>query len=115
MKQPIIIKSKLILKPYICLNLFGLLLARDKSLINKYVINHELIHTQQQKELLFIPFYILYILEWLIRLVQYRKQHEAYMNISFEREAYKYGHDLSYLAKRKPYSWTKFLRKKEYC
>lgn len=109
MKRPIIIKSNLILKPYICMNLFGLLLARDKLLIDKYVVNHERIHTQQQKELLFIPFYILYVLEWLFRLFQYKQQHNAYMNISFEREAYKYGHDLTYLSKRKPYSWIKFL------
>ena len=95
------------------MNLFGLLLARDKSLIDRFVLNHESIHTKQQKELLFIPFYILYILEWLFRLLQYRNQHEAYMNISFEREAYKYGHDLSYLSKRKAYSWIKFLKSDE--
>lgn len=91
------------------MNLFGLLIVRDKSLIDQYVLNHERIHTQQEKELLFIFFYIFYILEWLFRLVQYRNQHKAYLNISFEREAYKYGHDLSYLSKRKPYSWTNFL------
>lgn len=95
------------------MNLFGLLLARDKSLIDKYVVNHERIHTQQQKELFFIPFYTLYVFEWLFRLLQYRKQHEAYLNISFEREAYKHGHDLSYLSKRKPYSWTKFIKLNE--
>ena len=92
------------------MNFFGLLLARDKSLIDKYVVNHERIHTRQQKELLFIPFYFLYIIEWLFRLIQYRNQHEAYMNISFEREAYKYGHDLSYLSKRRHFSWLKYLK-----
>lgn len=111
MKMPIVIKSKLIRKPYICMNLFGLLLARDKSLIDKYVVNHEQIHTKQERELLYFPFYILYILEWLFRLVQYRNQRDAYLNISFEREAYEFGHDLSYLLRRKPYSWIKFLKK----
>ena len=109
MRKPIIIKSKLVPK-HTCVNLFGTFWTRDKSWIDQYVINHERIHTQQQKELLFIPFYILYILEWLFRLIQYRNQHEAYMNISFEREAYKYGHDLTYLSQRKPYSWIKFMR-----
>ena len=112
MRRSIIIKSKLVPK-HICVNLFGTFWTRDTSWIDKHVINHERIHTQQQKELLFIPFYILYILEWLFRLLQYRKQHEAYMNISFEREAYKNGHDLNYLSKRKPYSWTKFLIKSQ--
>ena len=94
---------------HICLNLFGTFWTRDKSWIDKYVVNHERIHTRQQKELLFIPFYLIYILEWLVRLVQYRNQEKAYMNISFEREAYKYGHDLKYLEQRKPYAWIKFL------
>ncbi len=94
----------------ICVNLFGTFWARDTSWIDKYVINHERIHTAQQRELLFIPFYILYIIEWLFRLLQYRNRKAAYMNISFEREAYANGHNLSYLPHRKPYSWTKYIR-----
>ncbi|MCH5239410.1 MAG: hypothetical protein J1F38_04245 [Muribaculaceae bacterium] len=109
MRKSIIIKSKLIPK-HTCVNLFGTLWTRDKSWIDKYVVNHEHIHTRQQKELLFVPFYILYIVEWIFRLMQYRNQHDAYLNISFEREAYKHGHDLSYLPRRKPYSWIKFIK-----
>ena len=108
MKNPIIIKSFLIPK-HTCVNLFGTYWTRDKSWIDKYVVNHERIHTRQQKELLFIPFYIFYILEWLLRLLQYRNQNKAYMNISFEREAYRYGHDLEYLQRRKAFSWVKFI------
>lgn len=67
----------------ICVNLFGTFWARDTSWIDKYVINHERIHTAQQREFLFIPFYIIYIVEWLFRLIQYRNRHDAYMNISF--------------------------------
>lgn len=93
-----------------CLNLFGTFWSRETDWIDKYVINHERIHTAQQKELLFIPFYVLYGIEWLFRFIQYRNQHQAYMNISFEREAYKYGNDLNYLKTRKPYSWIRFLK-----
>lgn len=88
----------------ICLNLFGFYLTQDKSWIDKYVINHELIHTAQQKELLYIPFYIIYIIECLIRFCQYGSWKKAYMNISFEKEAYKNGNDLDYLKSRKLYS-----------
>lgn len=109
--KPIIVKSKLVPKRT-CVNLFGTFWTQDKSWIDKYVVNHERIHTRQQLELLFIPFYILYILEWLFRLVQYRKHHEAYMNISFEREAYANGHNLGYLPKRKVFAWVNYLRKK---
>lgn len=90
-----------------CINLFGTVWARDISWINDKVINHERIHTAQQRELLFLPFYILYLLEWLYRLLQHRDWKKAYYAISFEREAYRHGGDLSYLRHRRPYSWIK--------
>lgn len=98
-----IIKTNLAPKGF-CLNFFGLLLTRDKSWIDKYVVNHERIHTAQQKEMLWIPFYIAYIIEWLIKLIKYRNSHRAYMDISFEREAYTHGHDLTYLTHRKHFA-----------
>lgn len=101
-----IIKSKLIPKG-ICMNLFGTFWARDPSWIDKYVINHEKIHTAQQRELLFIPFYIFYLIEWCIKCFKYRSGKQAYYNLSFEREAYTHGHDLSYLKNRKHYAWLK--------
>lgn len=94
----------------ICINIFGTYWARDVSWIDKYVINHERIHTEQQKELLFIPFYLLYVLEWFFRLAQYRNWNDAYMNISFERETYSNGHNLKYLQNRKHYVWLKYFR-----
>ncbi|MDE6023054.1 MAG: hypothetical protein K2G13_06085 [Muribaculaceae bacterium] len=108
MKKPLIIKSKIMPKGY-CLNLFGMLFTRDKSWIDQDVINHERIHNAQQPELLFIPFYILYILEWLVRLLQYRNWNKAYTNISFEREAYTNGHNHSYLPARRHYAFLKYL------
>lgn len=92
-----------------CLNLFGTYWTRDKGWIDRYVINHERIHNAQMLEMLVIPFYIVYVLEWLVRLVQYRSWHKAYMNISFEREAYKNGRDLTYLPARRHYAWVKYL------
>lgn len=106
-----IIKCKLMPKD-ICLNLFGTFWVRDPSWVDKYVINHERIHTAQERELLFIPFYIIYLLEWLVRCIQYRNSDKAYYNISFEREAYTHGNDLTYLKNRKLYSWVKFIKKK---
>ena len=74
------------------------------------IINHESIHIAQQGELLVIPFYVLYILEWFIKLFFYGSR--AYYNISFEREAYKNELDLTYLSKRKRYSFIKLIFKK---
>ncbi len=104
-----IIKSRLIPDGF-CVNLFGTLWARDPSWIDKYVVNHERIHTAQQRELLFIPFYIFYLIELCVRRLQYHTWHEAYRNISFEREAYTNGHNLSYLSNRKPYSFIRYFK-----
>lgn len=107
-----IIKSRLAPKGF-CVNLFGTLWARDPSWIDRHVINHEKIHTAQQRELLFIPFYILYVLEWVVRLIQYRNWNDAYMNISFEREAYTNGHNLDYLPHRPLFAWLRYLRRRK--
>lgn len=68
---------------------------------DKYLMNHEEIHLQQQKELLVLPFYLLYLGNYIVNLFRYRNHYEAYRNISFEREAYANEHDLDYLKKRK--------------
>lgn len=73
----------------------------------KITVNHESIHFQQALELLVIPFYILYVLEWVLKLPKYGA--EAYYNISFEREAYSNDTDYSYLEKRKRYNWIKLI------
>ena len=104
----LVIKCRLVPKRF-CVNLFGSLWTRDISWIDKYVINHEKIHTAQQRELLFVFFYIIYFLEWLVRLVQYRHWMKAYYNISFEREAYSNADNLTYLQSRRRYAWFRYL------
>ena len=105
----VLVKCPLIPEGF-CLNLFGTLWAKDPSWNDEKIVNHERIHDAQQRELLFIPFYILYIIEWLYRLTIHRDSRKAYYAISFEREAYANGHDLSYLRRRRHYSWTKYLK-----
>lgn len=87
-----------------CINLLNTIWTRDASWIDECVVNHERIHTAQQKELAFVGFYVIYVLEWLLRLAQYRDRDKAYRNISFEREAYAHGNNLSYLKTRKHYA-----------
>ncbi|MDE6237508.1 MAG: hypothetical protein K2M45_06530 [Muribaculaceae bacterium] len=97
-------------KRYYAINLFGIIFAKGKC--SAVTINHEAIHTAQMRELLYIPFYLFYLLEWLIRLVQYRSFYQAYLNISFEREAYAYERDLSYLSSRPRFqSFRRLLRR----
>lgn len=94
--------------PGVCINLFGYMFTYNDDWIDDRVVNHELIHTAQMKELLVIPFYILYIIEWVVKFFIYFSWHKAYRNISFEREAYTHGDDLDYLSHRRPMAWVRF-------
>lgn len=107
----IVIKNKILPlgKKYYAINLMGIIFAKGEC--DKFTLNHERIHTHQMLELLIVPFYIIYLLEWLVRLIQYRSFFKAYLNISFEREAYDNGNNLQYLKIRKPYSFIHYFSK----
>ena len=69
------------------------------------IINHEKIHLRQQLELLIFPFYVLYILNYLINLIRYKKHDLAYRKIIFEQEAYDHETNLNYLKSKSWYGW----------
>lgn len=92
-------------KKYKAINLFGILFARKNAHITDITINHEEIHTEQIKELLYIFFYIWYFLEWLILSIRYLSFHKAYRNIRFEKEAYQNQNNPYYLKNRKRYNY----------
>lgn len=59
------------------------------------------------KELGYLPFYIIYGIEYLINLINYPSAHKAYRAISFEKEAYEHEKDMDYLKNRKHYAeWS---------
>jgi len=82
-------------------------LADKDDKLNSRFVNHEKIHIRQQIEMLVLPFFIWYAIEFLFRWMQYKNRREAYYNISFEREAYQNEKDLGYLKQR---SFWKFLK-----
>lgn len=94
-------------KGFKCINLFGVLFVRKDCYMWERDYNHERIHTAQMRELWYVPFYVLYLLEWVVRLF---KKGNAYRNISFEREAYGNEKDLSYLKYREKFAWRKYLK-----
>lgn len=73
------------------------------------LINHEKIHLRQQAELLVLPFFVWYFMEYLLLLIVYRNHHQAYRNISFEREAYDNETKLNYLSNRPLWSFAKYF------
>lgn len=74
------------------------------------IINHETIHLRQQAEMLIVIFFLWYLVEWLVRSIQYRSFHKGYRNICFEREAYAHENELFYPDERKHYSFFKYLK-----
>lgn len=85
---------------------FGIYLVKS-HLSNQRTIRHEKIHWKQQIEMLILPFYVWYLIEWLIRL--FTNRGNAYRSISFEQEAYKKESNVNYLSDRKHYDWVKYL------
>ena len=94
-----VIYNKIIpFKGYKAIAMWPFIFARKK--LSEIDINHEKIHGKQQLELLIIPFYIIYFIEWIFK---------GYKQISFEKEAYKNQEDMNYLEwRRKPFAmWRK--------
>ena len=129
-----IIRNKYIpFKGFRAINLFGILFVRGNAKIDEVTLNHEAIHSIQIKEvmlafapialciLIFINFwlglvvgvgsyYILYVLEWIVKWIIYKDTHLAYRNTSHEREAYSNEKDFEYLGDRKLFAWIKYIR-----
>ena len=94
-----VVRNNIILfKGYKAINLFGILFCRKD----------EYIHTMQMREMLYIPFYIWYGIEWLIKWVLYRDAHLTYHSISFEKEAFLHEENIEYSKDRKHFTWIKY-------
>ena len=94
-----VIKNKIIpFKGYKAIAIYPFIFT--KSDLTDVDLNHELIHGEQQKELLVIFFFIIYLIEWIFK---------KYRDISFEKEAYSNQDNLNYIEWiRKPFAmWRK--------
>lgn len=84
------------------ITLWPFIILREKNRSNKVMLNHEMIHIEQQKELLVVFFYIWYFVEFILKVFNYPL-------LSFEKECYKNQLDLKYLATRRRYSFLKYI------
>lgn len=101
-------------KDFGTINLFGIIIVRkDYGGLDESEVNHERIHTRQMLEMLVIPFYLSYGMEWVIRYIQYRDRMIAYENISYEREAYTNMYDKTYLKRRKLFAFINYYTKQK--
>lgn len=110
----VIVNDLLPVKGYVAINLFGVVFARREEwdplpdVVRRAVIRHEATHTAQGRELLWIGFYLVYLLEWLGRLLIMPRR--AYRSLSFEREAYAHEWEVDYLETREPFAQWRHLR-----
>lgn len=89
---------------FLAINLCGIIFTLRP--LTPSELNHELIHTAQQRELLYLPFFLWYVAEWLVLCVKYCNTLEAYYHIRFEQEAYRYQDDPDYLSHRRHYHYS---------
>ena len=108
----LIVSKVVVPRGFRAITLFPFIVLRfsaDKQ--DERLICHEKIHLRQQLELLIIPFYIWYVLEFFIKWSFYRDKNLAYRAISFEREAYAHESDIGFLKKRSFWFFLNFLKK----
>ncbi|MBT8258909.1 MAG: hypothetical protein KJO49_10590 [Bacteroidia bacterium] len=106
----ILIVKYLLPRGYLGLTVYPFILLKNKNLkFDEVLMNHEKIHLRQQLEMLIIPFFLFYLLEFGVRLIQYRNWNLAYRNISFEREAYANEKDPDFLKSRPFWNWFKYI------
>lgn len=106
----LIVSKYLIPKGFKAFTVLPFVFLKGKELKqDKVLLNHERIHLRQQLELLIIPFFIWYGIEFLVRYFKCRNWNTAYRTISFEKEAYENEKDLIYLNKKSMFAFLKFM------
>lgn len=115
--EKIIYNNAIPFKGFVAINLFGLIFVRReyKMYLEKVrfrkatLLNHELIYTAQYKELLYVFFLLLYLLNYVINVFVYFNFKKAYKNICFEREAKDNEHNNDYFSERHNFAWFSYI------
>lgn len=106
----VVVSKYIVPRGFTGIALFPFVFLRHASLKEDVLlVNHERIHLRQQLELLILPFFVFYVLEFIWRFLQYRSCYLAYKNISFEREAYTNEKDLNYMESRSFWGFVGYL------
>ena len=78
---------------------------------NSDTLQHEAIHRLQMREILYVPFFLLYVLEYFVKLCICWNADRAYRSISFEQEAYYFERFECYRRYRKRFRFMEFVFK----
>ncbi|SFN92963.1 hypothetical protein SAMN04487989_106152 [Bizionia echini] len=97
----IVVSKDIVPKHYLAITIWPFIFVKKQAFKKDVILlNHERIHYKQQIELLVIPFFILYLLEFIYGIIKFKSSRQAYRQISFEREAYTNENNLNYLKSR---------------
>lgn len=103
--------SNLILaRSFAAVTVWPFIFVRTDAIVNRQLLTHEQIHGRQQLEMLWLPFFLWYGIEYIVRFCVNRRT--AYRRISFEQEAYRNDWNPYYLQERRPFQWVKYLKKR---
>lgn len=106
----LIVSKFLIPKGYRGMTVYPFVFVRERDdKASLVLLNHERIHLRQQLELLVLPFFVWYGLDYLVKWIRYRDRNLAYRNIVFEREAYANESDLDYLSSRRLWKFRRYF------
>jgi hypothetical protein len=72
------------------------------------LLRHERIHLRQQAELLVLPFYLWYLLDYARHRLRGLSRKDAYLAICFEREAYAHDQEAGYLNRRPRWAFVEY-------
>lgn len=106
----VLVNKFLLAKGFKGVSLWPFVILKDKYFKNDLILlNHEKIHLRQQAELLLVGFYVWYLIEYVVRIIQFKNRYMAYRNISFEREAYRNELNMNYTKSRGFWRFLNYL------
>jgi hypothetical protein len=95
----------------VAVTVFPFIFVSSQSLISDYVLlQHERIHIRQALELAVLPFYVWYLLEFIVRYCRCGNFQKAYRSISFEQEAYAHETEPHYLERRQCWAFLNYFK-----
>ncbi len=106
----VLVNKFLLAKSFKGVSLWPFVILKDEHYKSDLILlNHEKIHLRQQAELLLVGFYVWYLIEYVVRIIQFKNRYMAYRNISFEREAYRNELNMNYTKSRGFWRFLNYL------
>ena len=105
---------------YKAITLGPLIFVRKGTVLSDRDVNHEAIHWEQYKETFIIGFFLVYVIEFILKFIspsftiEEKKDGRSYWDrvyysLSMEREAYAHQDEPNYIKSRKHFAWIGYI------